>query len=334
MKKISVAVLSGGPSAEHTVSLHTGKMVVRSLLPRRYRVTPIIIRKNGIWVFPVIQKTSKRSYRLPEALIEIRRRRIQVVFIALHGTYGEDGTLQAALELAGFPYTGSGVLASALGMDKVYSSELFTAAGLCVPKYISFSNSQWIEKPAQLLRTLLKTFRLPVVVKPRALGSSVGVSIPKTQSELRRAIQKTFKVTDHLIVQAYIAGREVTCGVLDRGRGEGAFALPPTEIVPNAGPFFDYQAKYEKGGSEEITPARFPETMIKKIQSIALRTHELLGCSGMSRTDMIVSSRQIFVLEINTIPGMTETSLLPQAAQVAHISFPALLDRLIRAARR
>jgi D-alanine-D-alanine ligase len=299
-KKIQVALLMGGPSPEYDVSLATGKVVSDALDRSKYDVQEIVIPKDGNWQVP---------------------HNIDVAFIAMHGAYGEDGTVQQLLEDHGIAYTGSGVAASSLAMDKVRSSELFTQHGLLVPDYLVVGRED--TRPAS------QPFGYPVVVKPTSSGSSVGVTIVKEEKDLSDALAFAFLHGDRVMIQKHISGTEVTCGILDEGT---PIALPPTEIVPKGAQFFDYGAKYTPGASEEITPARFSMDVLYKIQTAALKAHEALGCSHLSRTDMIVTGGDVYVLETNTIPGMTKTSLFPQAAAVAGIPFPELLDRLIEVA--
>lgn len=261
----------------------------------------------------------------------------RIAFIAMHGSYGEDGTIQGMLELAGMPYTGSGILASALAMDKVKSAEIFRAHGILTPKFVAFEKSDW-KKYRSAVKKQIGRLSYPLIMKPRDQGSSVGVSIVKSAAQLEKAVGIAFKYSNRAMAQQYIRGKEVTCAVIDRGVPLSAIALQPTEIIPKNSAFFDYRAKYTPGASQEITPPHLPKSVIKKIQRTALAAHTALGCSGMSRTDMIlenpkskVQSPKLYVLEVNTIPGMTETSLLPQAAKACGIEFPELLERIIEA---
>lgn len=331
----------GGPSAEREVSLKTGAMVARALDPKKYVVRELTVTQEGKWLSPrrviSLRKGGARKSREKQialrggaALDRIRDEKVDVVFIAMHGTYGEDGTLQGLLESTGIPYTGSGVLASALAMDKAKAAEIFSHHGLKTPRHITFTRAEWARERNEILGRAISLFGFPSVVKPRSLGSSVGISIPKTAKELASAILKALKASRDVMIQEFISGIEVTCAVLDGKNGE-LLALPPTQIIPKVSDFFDYEAKYAVGGSEEITPPRLPKRTIEEVQSIARTAHAALGCSGMSRTDTIVSPKGIYVLETNTIPGMTETSLLPQAAKAAGISFSELLDRIIEA---
>jgi len=299
--KIRIAVLMGGPSAEHDISLKSGRMVLKYLDKKKYRAKAVVISKNGEW--PIDFVTLKKNFDL--------------AFIAMHGEYGEDGTLQKILERHQIPYTGSDWRASRLGMDKLVSLSLFKKAGLNVPR---------------LVRR-----KFPMVVKPVDRGSSVGVSIVYSPRDLPRAIALAQRYSPRIMRQEFIKGREVTDGVIEvNGKLK---ALPPTEIISKASPFFDYRAKYQKGACDEITPARLPSKLIKQIQQTAIMAHKAIGARGFSRTDMIIENCQpphtkckIYVLEINTIPGLTATSLLPQQAKAAGISFTQLLDFIIEAA--
>lgn len=310
-KKLNILVVSGGPSPEHEVSLKTGQVIAAALDKNKYNVKSLNLPKAGI-IFS-----------------DIDLKDIEVVFIAMHGKFGEDGTIQGFLELAGVPYTGSGVLASALAMDKLKSAELFSFHGLGAPKYFGFSKKD-MENAQEEIKNI---FSLPFVVKPRSCGSSVGITIVKKFADFERAALFAFDYDDFALAQEYISGTEVTCAILDEGNG-APIALPPTQIIPKAAEFFDYDAKYTAGATEEITPPRLPAEIIKKIQDNALLAHKILGCAGLSRTDMIVRGDEIFILETNTIPGMTETSLYPQAASAVGISFPELLDKIIQAAKK
>lgn len=309
-KKLRIGVLMGGPSSEHEVSLNTGKMVLRNLDPKKFKAVPIKIDRNGDW--PIT--------------LEALKEKIDIAFIAMHGKYGEDGQIQSLLETFDIPYTGSDPIASALAINKQKSSVLFANYGLNIPRSLALKK----EDP-HIEFAVIKSFSLPIVIKPTTGGSSIGVSIAKRKADLKYAIQKALHHSDEVIAQQYIKGREVTCGVLEIN--QIPIALLPTEIIPNNSSFFDYYSKYNTSGSMEITPPNLPKKMIRKIQSIALEAHKTLGCSGMSRTDMILSKGgKIYVLETNTIPGLTETSLLPQQAKKMGIDSPKLLEIIINSA--
>ncbi len=293
-----VAVLMGGPSAEHAVSLRSGAMILKNLDSKRYKARGVIISRKGRW--PITLDALKRDFDL--------------VFIAMHGEYGEDGTIQALFDQHGIPFTGSGSAASRLGMDKAAANRTFIEAGLPVP-------------PAG------KPGRFPLVIKPADRGSSVGVTIAKNKREFLRGVETALSASPNILVQKFISGREFTCGVLElNGK---TTALPPTEIIPGTSEFFDYRAKYTSGASQEITPPLINAGSIRKLQRIALRAHRAIGAKGFSRTDVIKDKLgRYFVLEINTIPGMTETSLLPQQAAAAGLPFPKFLEIIIEEALR
>lgn len=317
--KLSIAVLMGGPSAEHEVSLASGDFVLKHLDPRRYEIKPVIIPKT------------LKGFRLLDL------QAFDCVFIAMHGEFGEDGQLQGLLEFLNIPYTGSGVLASSLAMNKIKSFELFRLHGLLVPPYTHFTRWEWKQNQSVIWDFIVQALQTPWVIKPADRGSSVGVSIANAEDGLIFAINQAFDYSDHVIVQEYIHGHEVTCAILHDDPRCEPLALPPTQIVPKKKAFFDYFSKYTPGATEEITPPDLPSKIISRIQATALKAHKILGCYGMSRTDMIVAAGpqpQIYVLETNTIPGMTQTSLYPQAAKAMGLEFSELLDRLIAAAIR
>jgi D-alanine-D-alanine ligase len=312
---LNIAVVCGGQSSEHEISLKTGQMILKNLNRRKYRPTLVIIDKTGKWRFG-----DAKAIEIGDAIKKLKR--FDLVFIAIHGAFGEDGHFQALLEWIGIPYTGSGVLSSAMTMDKQISNTLYETNGLRVPRYtVIKKNSKDIG------------IKIPFVIKPVDGGSSVGISIVKSRRNLQSGLQKAFREGGRVMIQEYIRGRELTCGVLEDENGK-PFALPPTEIIPKTSTFFDYRAKYKVGGSLEITPPRLPRRKIRELQQMALKAHRILGCQGMSRSDFILKGSTLYVLETNTIPGMTEISLLPQAAKAAGIDFPSMLDLIIAAGIR
>mgnify|MGYP001619671596 CR=1 FL=1 len=344
--KIRVAVLMGGPSSEYEISLATGRKIISALDTEKYLVQPVVVTKERKWLIPppsaLLRSPGQENGPMAGALVvrdedraldEMRSGGVDLAFIAMHGEFGEDGTVQGLLEAIGIAYTGSGVLASALGMDKPKSLAVFRDAGLRVPDFSESGRQEWERSGEAIGRGALETFGLPLVIKPANRGSSVGVSIVSGVSEIEPAAAKALAHSERIMFQKYIAGDEVTCGVLETETD--AVPLQPTQIIPKEGSFFDYHCKYTPGASEEITPPRLAAETIRRIQETGLRAHRAIGASGMSRTDMILAADGTpYVLEINTIPGMTETSLLPQAAQAVGISFPELLDTIIRAALR
>ncbi len=254
---------------------------------------------------------------------------IDVAFIALHGRGGEDGAIQGLFETAGIPFTGSGVAACALAMDKWRARDVFAASGISVPHAILVRADRLERSTVEAIHDAI---RWPCVVKPRAEGSSVGVSIVAESDSLASALEEVREVAREAIIEEFVAGRELTCGVIGNSGSGELEALPPTEIRPVGSPFFDYRAKYTSGAAEEITPAPVDSAVSMRLQEIALRAHEALGCDGFSRTDAILRDDDLYVLETNTIPGLTDNSLLPRQAAAAGIAFPELLDRIVRLA--
>ncbi len=342
-RKLRVTVLMGGNSNERPVSLATGKMIVEALDPTRYDVTFIdtqelaLLARTAMPVLPVGDETeacsgaiAMRGSDIPANATQQTggpRHRPDLVFIALHGKGGEDGAAQGMLEMLGLPYTGSGILASALAMDKRMSKRIFRSAGIPVIDHLIVERAN---RPADaaLIGDVERTLSgFPVFVKPNAEGSTFGCSLVHDAGELAVAVDKALKYDRIALIETYVRGREITVGVLGN-TGSDLEPLPIVEIVPR-GEYYDYESKYGEGGSVHIIPAKLTVEQTQRARAIAVQCHQLLGCRGMSRTDMIVTDGGLFVLEVNTIPGMTPTSLLPDAAAHAGISFSALLDRLI-----
>ena len=336
-KKIKVAVLMGGKSPEYEISLISGCEVVKNL-PKKYEALPVVISRNGKkWQLvskqklflledPIKLRGTNKDIKLPEdkELVNVGQvsDRVDVAFIAMHGPFGEDGTIQGMLELAGIPYTGSGVLASALGMDKIMFRKILAAEGIQSPKYVV------IEKGGATGKIVNSLGKPPYFVKPHNQGSSVGTSIVRSKSALRIALNLAFKYSNKALVDEYIGGLEVTCGVLGNKR---PVALPIVEIIPLKGEFFDYESKYMESGAEEIVPARISSRQKKKVQDLAVKVYKAIGARGFSRVDFILQERRYpVVLEINTIPGLTPMSLLPKAAKATGISYSQLLDKIIK----
>ncbi len=323
-KLIKVAVLMGGPSVEHDVSLNTGQNVIENLDKTKYQPVIVKISKDSKWFL---------SGKLTGQLEALKGH--DIVFNALHGSFGEDGKIQGILEHAGIKYTGSGIAGSAIAMDKFHSREIFKLAGLNTPKTLKLKKGE--NYMARVNFFVNKITKLPVVVKPCSNGSSVGVQIVEDMANFEKAIAAAFKLDKSVLIEEFIKGRELTCGVLEGftsqtcNNGEVG-ALPVTEIIPIKNhKFFNYDAKYKTGHSNEITPAPLDDTLTKKVQDIAVRAHQVLGCKGYSRTDMILKNGNgtIYVLETNTLPGLTKNSLLPEAASVAGLTFAQLLDKII-----
>ncbi|HEY4523804.1 MAG TPA: D-alanine--D-alanine ligase [Candidatus Paceibacterota bacterium] len=334
MKKLKVAVLMGGPSSEHEVSLHSGEEVLKNLDKNKYNVLPVTIDKRGFWLF-----TGPKSQPLsePEGILMLQRNNVDVAFIAMHGEYGEDGTVQYILRAGDIPFTGSHTLQSALAMNKAVSASILKNHGLMTPEFVTVHSTQWHKNPATIVREAVSKIGLPLVVKPSNRGSSVGVNLIRELDNLK--FTKVIQAVDHALsfgqeamIQKYITGRELTCAILEHGGVPQP--ILPTEIKPAKNDFFDYSSKYAESGAEEITPPELmSKDMIKNIQETALTAHKALGCRGLSRTDMILGhDKNLYVLEVNTLPGLTSTSLLPKAALASGINFPKLLDIIIDSA--
>lgn len=307
MGKIRVAVLMGGKSTEREVSLSTGKMILSALDSAKYESFPVDTAVFGR------KSLASGVQEVPDT---------DVAFIALHGRFGEDGTVQGLLELLEIPYVGSGVLASALAMDKIMARRMLDCVGIPLPKGVEVRPGADI--PAAVAR-IADELGFPVVVKPNRQGSTIGLTIARTRDDLPKSIELAFQYDQDVLIEEFVEGTEITVPVLGN---QDLQALPIVEIVPEGG-FYDYHAKYTQGATDEIVPARLPEDIYRRAQDLAIECHRALGCRGMSRTDMIIRGDDMYVLEVNTIPGMTPTSLLPRSAQAAGIEFPELLDRLI-----
>jgi D-alanine-D-alanine ligase len=306
MGKLRLALIAGGKSSEREVSLKSGNQVYQALNQNKYdirRYDPLtdlgsLVRDAGD---------------------------LDVALIIMHGRGGEDGSMQGLLDLLEIPYQGSGVLASALAMNKELSKIVYQQAGLQVPRTLIFDR-QGAPSPREIEAAL----GLPLVIKPVSEGSSIGVTKASTPKTLQTGLAAAFALDNRVLVEEFIPGTEVTGGVLGNARLQ---ALPLVEIIPaSTYAFFDYEAKYQPGASQEICPARLEADLTRRAQECALTAHKALGCRGYSRTDMMIKDGKIYVLETNTIPGMTATSLFPQGAKAAGLDFPDLLDTLINLA--
>lgn len=303
MRRIKIAILAGGWSSEREVSLKSGSAVFNALDRNKYDVTMYDPRDDL------------------DALFH-EREKIDMAIILLHGQYGEDGRIQGLLDIYGVPFAGSGVLASALALNKRISKDQYRAAGLKVAKDIVIEKDD-----AYSVNEIMQIIGSKVVVKPVSEGSSMGISICDGEQEIKKGISNGFHFDREVMVEEYIEGKEITCGILGCDKLE---TLPLIEIVPNEKyDFFDYEAKYTKGATDEICPAKVSEEIAEKAREYARAAHLALGCFLWSRTDMIVKGDTIYVLETNTIPGMTENSLFPLAAREAGMSLTSLGDRMI-----
>lgn len=302
ISKMKIVVLMGGKSSEREVSISSGKEVVKNLDPKKYIASQIIIPNQGdAWI------------------INLQKINPDVVFIAMHGPFGEDGTLQGVLETLGIPYTCSGILASALAMDKLMFRKVMVAEGILIPKY-------FVLQKGELANETKNMFNPPYFVKPNDQGSSVGASVVKDIKDLDTALKSAHKYSELAIVDEYLDGLELTCAVMGN---KNPFALPVIEIHALKGDFFDYKSKYTDKGSEEIVPARISDELTKKVQDLAVKVYKIVGCKGYGRVDFILKGNEPIVLEINTIPGLTPASLAPKAAKSFGLTYPAFIDKII-----
>jgi len=307
--RMKVAVLMGGPSEEHGISLKSGRGVVDALLRRRWAVVPVVIPKPL-----TIQEACEFVERT------LREIDAELAFIALHGTFGEDGMIQGICETRHIPYTGSDPQASRLGIDKVASRRWFQDAGLLVPRWRVLETGSVSTGIADALPS---GWSYPVVVKPINQGSSLGVSIVRRDEDLWPALREAARFGSHALMEEFVEGRELTVGVL------GETPLPVVEIRPRQ-PFFNFTAKYTSGETDYVVPAVLPPATAQRVQSSALTAHRAIGCRHLSRTDLILNRHGVpVILEVNTIPGFTPTSLLPKAAACCSISYDELCERII-----
>lgn len=327
----------GGLSSEHDVSVVSGTGVVRALDPHKYNVHPVMITKQGEWLwssrelsayqqesfvaqnyFADMSGNAARREKLP-ALSELPD--CDIAFLALHGTFGEDGRVQALLENWGIAYTGSGVLGSALAMDKIQAKQAYKASGVPTPEYAVLRRKGF---QGNQLVAALDRLGLPLVIKDPCGGSSLDMGVAKTMDDAQALVERLFKKTPRLLCEQFIPGEEASCGYI-----EDQPALPPTEIRMTSTEFFDFEAKYQ-GASREVTPAEFSPERTSQIQNLVRKAHEACGCNVYSRSDVRIDKQgNIFVLETNTLPGMTPTSLLPQQAACIGLSYSQLIDVLI-----
>ncbi len=311
-KSLRIGVLRGGPSPEYEVSLQTGANILNAL-SETHKPLDIFISRDGTWHMLGVPRSIEKI--LPQ---------VDVVYNALHGSYGEDGTVQKILEHHHLPYTGADSFASAICMNKALSKEIFLKNGLLTPRYTVFKrNNDLKDKTLEIF----KSFVMPVIVKPISAGSSVGVFICKTPGEISQAIVEAMKYSSSVLIEEFITGREATCGVIDSFRGEDIYALPPVEIRHNRD-FFDYDAKY-RNKSEEIVPSHFSADEKKEIERLAKLAHKSLNLRHYSRSDFIVSPRGIFILETNSLPGLMNDSILDKSLSAVGVTMSHLLHHII-----
>ena len=357
--RLKVGVIFGGRSGEHEVSLVSANSIMRALNPEKYEVIPVGITRQGSWMVGVKPDTmleyskqksagclafagtnsGKASLNCDPAnkglmLLDKHQTgeqvKLDVLFPIIHGTYGEDGTLQGMLELADLPYVGCGVLASACGMDKTVAKRLFHEAGIEVAPYREFLRSTWRDTPDAVIADIENNLGYPCFVKPVNSGSSVGITKAKTRETLREAMNTAARYDRKILVESHIDGREIEVSVLGNDR---PIASVPGEIVP-CNEFYDYTAKYVDDRSELKIPADLPADLATRIRETAVRAYRALDCAGMARVDFFLERKtgKIIINEINTIPGFTSISMYPKLWEATGISYPELVDRLVELA--
>lgn len=334
MSKLQVAVLMGGPSLEHDVSLVSGTGIVRALDDQKYDVYPVLITRAGLWVWrnTPLQAEEKEAFS-PDDFLEFsdlvksqfpdmnQFPARDLAFLGLHGSFGEDGRVQALFELAQIPYTGSGILGSALALDKIQAKKIYESSGILTPKWAILTRAEFEQGEMSKIQSKLD---FPWFCKDPVGGSSIAMGKADTETEALTLLQSLFQKTGQLLIESCVQGVEVSCGYI-----ENCAPCPATEIRVAKDTFFDFEAKYQ-GKSEEITPAEISTEQMVQVQKLAKECHKALGLDVYSRTDMILSNERIYVLETNTLPGFTPSSLLPQQAAVLGYSYSALLDLVIQ----
>jgi len=304
VKDKNIIVLMGGPSAEAEVSRRTGAAILTALQEKGYRA-------QGLELDP------------PRLISQLQESKCDIVFNAVHGKFGEDGALQGLLDMIGMRYTGSGLLASAVTMDKVASKRIFEAVGIATPRSRSYHRD---DRQRDLAAEIAAEFSVPVVIKAASQGSSIGVVIVEHAAEIAAALATAFEYSEDVLVEEFIKGRELTVAVWATEPKE---ALPIIEIIPHSGRY-DYESKYTKGAADHIVPAKLSPALTEQLQKLAIKTFTAAGCNGVARIDMMLSEEdKPYVLEVNSVPGMTETSLVPDAARAKGVSFPDLCEKIL-----
>lgn len=347
-KRLRVGVIFGGRSGEHEVSLASAASVIRALDPEKYEAVPIGITKEGRWLVGAsaqkmlgeVLKCGEPVYLPPDptsaALVPVASAAqrpnisVDVIFPVLHGTFGEDGTVQGLLELAGIPYVGAGVLASSVGMDKDVQKRLFEYEGIPIVPFVAVHRSEWERDRTKVLRTIKKKFKFPVFVKPATLGSSVGMSRVKNMKELPAAIDLAAEFALKIMVERAVTAREIEVSVLGN---DDLRASVPGEILPHR-EFYDYTAKYLEEGTRLLIPAPLTKKQVRTFQDYAVRAFRAIEGTGLARCDFFLEKRtgKIFINELNTIPGFTSISMYPKMWEASGLPYPKLIDRLIELA--
>ena len=342
VNKLRIGVIFGGKSGEHEVSIASAASIFKHLDRSRYDPVPIRIEKDGRWALTskaptaisaaeVLKQASTEALQTVEPTVAVSGSGIDVVFPVLHGTFGEDGTIQGLLELANVPYVGCGVLGSAAGMDKAVMKKLFTVSGLPVGPYQVALRHEWDRDPAAVRQRVRDRLRYPVFVKPANLGSSVGISKAKSDADFNSAMELALQFDRKVVIEAAVPNaREIECAVLGNDDPE---ASVPGEVIPSR-EFYDYEAKYIDDNSKTIIPAALSDAETAEIRRLSIEAFKAVECSGMARVDFLLArdTGELFVNEVNTIPGFTTISMYPKMWEASGLPYPQLLDRLIQLA--
>lgn len=319
-QRTRVVVLRGGPSEEYVVSLKTGESVIRAIDPERYEVIDVVISKSGEWLL-------RGMVREPREIL----RQVDIAFLALHGAYGEDGTVQRLLDSTGVKYTGSRSLSSAIALNKVMTKERLESHGVRMAKHMVVGKDM-LSNLSGAVASIACLFGPRYIIKPIASGSSIGTLFAESPLMLEQALRTALSVYDQALVEEYIEGKEATCGVVEKFRDRETYALPPIEIA-RTGNVFDYESKYD-GSVEEICPGRFTFEEKQEIERLAILAHKELGLSHYSRSDFIIGNDGIYFLEVNTLPGLTNESLLPKALEAVGCSYEEFIEHLLTLAQK
>ncbi|MDR5659129.1 D-alanine--D-alanine ligase family protein [Serpentinicella sp. ANB-PHB4] len=334
MKKTRIMILFGGKSGEHDISLMSAASVMRAMDKDKYEITSVGITREGDWREFVgnVAEIDAIDWEGQSKPFDVNRlfqknKEVDTVFPVLHGPFGEDGTVQGLLEMAGVSYVGAGVLASAVAMDKGIAKMLLDSEGIPQAKYQLINRKDFVEDNMRVISRIEDQFEYPVFIKPANLGSSVGISKAKNRDELLISIEEAMKYDRRIIVETFINAREIECAVLGN---ENPKASLPAEVVPYH-EFYDYNDKYFEGKSQLIVPANLPEDVVKEIQALALQVYKIYDCKGLSRVDFFIEkeTNNILVNEVNTMPGFTKISMYPKMWEATGLPYRELIDQLI-----
>ena len=338
-KRMKIAIVVGGVSNERDISIKSGQHIFDHLSSINYDKCFVEITKEGKWLLSGDKLKIGDGVSKNKTLSILYSQRginkndlesFDVIFLALHGKFGEDGKIQSILDIIGIPYTGSGVLASALSMNKAKTMQFLRSMDIKTPKFLQLLNKNDIDLKV-VDKFIVENFGYPCIVKPNESGSSIGINIVHSVSDLSPAIKEAYQEDNQILIEEFIKGREFTCGVVGNSNQNKILALPPVEVLTDR-KFFDYEAKYISKNTKEICPADIPSKLAEDIQSLSQRVHRAIGCDGLTRSDFILKNNELYFLEINTLPGLTEGSLCPKEVKAVGMTFSEFLDKQIKLA--